>query len=450
MAKLWDRLRRRFGGGEEQESDTARTEAAERPDRQAGIALPAHLPSPEQESDVCESDMRESDARNAHEPSAPTMLQSAPTPAGMAQTVIPQWWTAATTETDQPARDIQQAMEWTRPPETEPPHPAGQHQPSADPAQPAGHHVSLDRSETADHTAQPVLTAPVNAEARTDTPVREPTVDQAALPVVLPPELRPLIPAAPPAAEPAAAHAGATMDSLDLVPQTGGTVTTAATQDVQQTAATQDVQQEVQDETLADAQDNAAPARDLTTETATDGEPAGVSAPEPWYGLDAEQSAAVAHDVGSAPLSPPAVDGLADDEANGTADSAANDEDDAPVASSGPVTSPAPGTSAKRRRGKRSEPSELDGQPARMVLPGRPLKRNEVPTLDTPLFLWSHDPSGGIVVQPALYACVETQWYGPSLYFLVIPWAERDASDRTTRLVVDSTQLRVAPAEMVR
>lgn len=102
---------------------------------------------------------------------------------------------------------------------------------------------------------------------------------------------------------------------------------------------------------------------------------------------------------------------------------------------------------APARRGRRREPSELDGQPARLVLPGRPLKRNEVPTLDTPLLLWSHDADGTVVVQPTLYACVQTQWYGPSLYFLVIPWAERDAPERSARLVVDATQLRVAPAE---
>lgn len=103
----------------------------------------------------------------------------------------------------------------------------------------------------------------------------------------------------------------------------------------------------------------------------------------------------------------------------------------------------------ERRRGRRREPSELDGQPARLVLPGRPLKRNEVPTLDTPLLLWSHDADGTVVVRPSLYACVQTQWYGSSLYFLVIPWAERDDPGRSARLVVDATQLRVAPAEMV-
>lgn len=181
---------------------------------------------------------------------------------------------------------------------------------------------------------------------------------------------------------------------------------------------------------------------------------------------DAEVAAIIedaGEDVGE-PAAPEAVDaapalggiqGVRDAAADIGADESdeSDESDDDEPEDELPQTAVAVETVRRTRRGKRGaqrEPDELDGQPARLTLPGRPLKRNEVPTLDTPLILWSHDPSGAVVVRPTLYACVQTQWYGSSLYFLVIPWNERDAPERSARLVVDASQLRVAPAEMAR
>ena len=396
MAKLWDRLRRRFGGGDELErAATSMTTEVSR------AQAPIESPSPEL-------------------PAVATTITSSyaaqevvPATHESVQTAVPQWW--------------------------------------------------LTPSETNS----------ASREGATNTPT----------PIVLPPELQPLAREAPPAARDTVVEdvdAGSSPDAPAHVPSPetgdGPWFDEISTTDESEILApeilpddgvtatgvegtTTDSVAGGPDETLAELKEHAIHAeaqREAETNAASDEDPAhtGAAVAEDWRGNDTEDMdddvsrtgapGGVRGDVDTADLDVEArADASGDDEEE-------DDEDEEPSAETEWVAAPRASNGTGKRRGRRREPEELDGQPARLALPGRPLKRNEVPTLDTPLLVWSHDASGEVVVRPSLYACVQTQWYGSSLYFLVIPWGERDAPERSARLVVDATQLRVAPAEMAK
>lgn len=408
MVKLWDRLRRRIGGGNEQRSDPARvwTEVAERPAQPDQPGSPDALAAPPYSQQNAAAGSQRMPPPQAN----PSPWSPAP-PEHAQRTVVPERWAVPAAELEQ--RTSEDGWQDGLPPHM--PHPL----------QPAAPDSS---SAAALATSQPQPPAP--AHGGTDTSAAIPmdayAADVLASPISLPSELLPLTPTAAPQI---ISSDGLTDNRGGLVPERIIDGAAAAGDDVEAPWA----------ETLAE----------LAELAAVEDMPAPA---HPLHESDTNDDAAPARDhMGADRTDAPGEDDDDSEDDTSLADDAQADPGDGvPLTRPGDAARRGSGTRTNRRRGQRGEPGELDGQPARMVLPGRPLKRNEVPTLDTPLLVWSHAPSGEVVVRPELYACVETQWYGSSLYFLVIPWTERDAPDHSARLVVDATQLRVAPQDMPR
>ena len=416
MAKLWDRVRRRFGGREEQEHDPAGvlTEAADRPAMLSGdtTAQTAVYGRPDGMLESCT-------------PAPPASAQSSPVHAVTSEVAEQPLGTPGTPGTPGTA-----GTQGTPPAEPS----ATLRVPAA--WQPLPLDASLSPFDVAVDVGHADVAQPeaaISAASLSSNLPDDVTGDVTGARAFLPPELLPLMPDTLLAASPTA---------LGIAPDAPAQGTISPDENVVVVNATVENLAELA-EYATEAEAVEPPVYSMAGE-AIDVPPAEEAAFDGDDGADGADGGYVAPDEDvDEDDAPVAFDDRMDED----------DEGDGEHASMAGIADAAraSGVSVRRRRGKRGapvEPGELDGQPARLVLPGRPLKRNEVPTVDTPLFVWSHDASGAVVVRPMLYACVQTQWYGSSLYFLVIPWAERDASDRSARLVVDASQLRVAPAEM--